>query len=339
VKLSAECRDSHSVNQSVRGTTTLYVDGKAVSGKQDFCLDQGTRVEYHCDGGEIVNTTQACPQGTVCQGALCVPPCSTIISAAGPGVSLNGSTYVDYCMTDNKTLFHYYCSGSSVEKNRSLCPGYCSSATCLDVSSITCAKVSGGVKLRYQDTALQSWNDTCTDAETAKTYRCVNGSVVSELKSCGNHQVCAYGVCEDITTDMCINISGGDGPDFVILTDNHSIIDTKQDACFNEQTWQHYSCDRTRMTVDFAQCKTDERCVDWECIYPYTCIETASRSSSAPAEVTLYDGGSVVRSETDTCSATNSARWVSCDDDGRLLYSLHICPSGATCDSEIGVCR
>jgi hypothetical protein len=172
-----------------------------------------------------------------------------------------------------------------------------------------------------------------------KAYLCDSGKVSSTYKSCDSRQFCLDGVCEDITVDSCHQTADDNNVSYLILTNNRSVLDTKQDYCFNSQTLIHYTCDGKDYHADYVSCNNQERCTDGKCEYPYVCSESKQRTSTTPGEVVLTDSGNVVSTESDACSDDIHMRQVSCDSGNHIIYALVRCPANTACDSSDGVCR
>jgi hypothetical protein len=296
----------------------------------------------------VKNKSVDCGSDEYCSNGACIQKCYD----EDGGRNYNDASYVDvasgrfsdYC-SDTDNLVEYYCSGEDVFSRSTSCPDYCYEGRCLSGSDIDCKEYSGGsiVKLIFDKETLAQYNDTCLDHRVMRDYLCISDEVEYFNERCDDGELCYQGDCLLITSKACYDLDTGEKENgiyeasMVILTDNDSIDETKDDYCMDSTTVFEYTCDGTRSDLETYDCPTDYRCDDGACVYPYTCTETDSGKSLEVGEASLWDGNELIRTEKDACTGSGAV-WETYCEGGQIKYTTLNCPIGKSCDSKTGEC-
>jgi hypothetical protein len=346
--LEKTCTDSDANDESARGTVMQYGGGMVIGQWADSCVDNATKLEFFCENGGVGNKTEACTGETYCTNGVCAPLCQD----ADGGKDYDEASYVmsyagrfeDYC-SSNYTLVEYYCLTGIAFSDTERCDEYCYEGRCLSESDTKCKEYNGGstVQILYDNEVLKEYNDTCLDQRVYRDYLCVQGEVEKINFACDRDELCYKGECLLITEEACYDLDEDEEDDgifvasMVILTDNESIDQTKEDSCIGSTIVLEYKCDGRHSMGESINCPEEYKCIDGACAYPYTCTETDGGKNIEPGEASLWEDGDLVRTEKDGCSGDGNIWEIYCSDD-RLTYTTIPCPEGTTCDSETRRC-
>ncbi len=344
VGLEKACADSDEANPALRGTTTQYGGGVVISTMQDQCIDEWSKTEYYCEGGVMKDKAEECKGGTYCSDGVCMEPCvdedsGQDYSKAASAID-TGGVYSDYC-SDEDTLVEYYCSDDELLSAIHDCDTYCHEGHCVKGSGLSCQETGMHTRIMYEGDILVEENDTCLAHDVARDYFCLSDGIEWVNVPCDEDELCYDGGCVKITEEACYDLDA-DLDDIhirslVVLTTNVSVKGTKEDECIGEDTLIEYRCDGKYHKADHETCPGDEMCVEGRCIYPYSCTETDGGQSIEPGEASLWDDGTLLRTEQDGCTGDGKVFEIFCTDEG-LGYSVLECPAGTVCDPETRAC-
>ena len=206
----------------------------------------------------------------------CTDTDDTDIYTQGTCTDSCGGPYTDYCVSDERGVMEYYCSGSTCDLASFECPNgeCCSDGKCNGVAG-TCSDTDGvdpNTAGSCTDSCGGPYTDYCFDDKTAVVeYHCsANKHCISTGIFCPPGTCCVDGKCVAGGTGTCSDSDGGKDI-YTQGTCTDSCGGPYTDYCnlYKTGVWEYYCLGFPFLgnicTYDYFECPNGECCSDGKC--------------------------------------------------------------------------
>ncbi len=192
------------------------------------------------------------------------------------------------------------------------------------------------------------YKDACKDGSSVRKYLCLSGAPASKVVICPVNSSCIDGACvmQENEAQPVISppirpcIDSDNSQDFhiqgTVSINSAGTVTNYTDKCNGNYDMVEYFCQNDSMGSTNHHCDNGERCQDGACItLEKTCTDTNINDSSIGGTTTLYGGGVVIESDTDSCVSGNEKTDFLCQNDSIQNQSIQ-CGSDEYCNK--GAC-